>query len=55
MTLPDEFDPDDNFAQAFGTDADIDEEAALEALAQAEAAGTPASPATTATAADSVR
>ena len=32
MILPDEFDPDDNFAQAFGADADIDEEAALEAL-----------------------
>jgi hypothetical protein len=33
MILPDEFDPDDNFAQAFNEDADIDEEAALEALA----------------------
>jgi hypothetical protein len=34
MTLPDEddYDPDDNFAQAFGADADIDEDAALEAL-----------------------
>jgi hypothetical protein len=32
MALPDEFDPDDNFAQAFGADADVDEEAALEAL-----------------------
>lgn len=33
MTLPDEFDPDDNFGHAFGDDADIDEEAALEAVA----------------------
>ena len=32
MILPDEFDPDDNFAHAFDPDADIDEEAALEAL-----------------------
>src|SRR5688500_17057639 len=32
-TLPDEFDPDDNFGHAFGDDADIDEEAALEAVA----------------------
>ncbi|QSX78869.1 DUF6630 family protein [Agrilutibacter solisilvae] len=32
MSLPDEYDPDDNFAHAFGADADIDEEAALEAL-----------------------
>ena len=33
MTLPDEFDPDDNFGHAFGDEADIDEEAALEAVA----------------------
>ena len=33
MTLPDEFDPDDNFGHAFGDDADIDEDAALEAVA----------------------
>lgn len=33
MTLPDEFDPDDNFDHAFGDDPDIDEEAALEAVA----------------------
>ena len=32
MSLPDEYDPDDNFAHAFSADADIDEEAALEAL-----------------------
>jgi hypothetical protein len=32
MCLPDEYDPDDNFAHAFDADADIDEEAALEAL-----------------------
>lgn len=32
MLPPDEYDPDDNFAHAFGADADIDEEAALEAL-----------------------
>jgi len=32
-TLPDEFDPDDNFGHAFGDEADIDEEAALEAVA----------------------
>src|SRR5688500_2261989 len=32
-TLPDEFDPDDNFGHAFGEEADIDEEAALEAVA----------------------
>ena len=31
--LPDEFDPDDNFGHAFGDEADIDEEAALEAVA----------------------
>ena len=30
---PDEFDPDDNFGHAFGDEADIDEEAALEAVA----------------------
>ena len=33
MILPDEFDPDDNFDHAFGDDPDIDEEAALEAVA----------------------
>ena len=33
MILPDEFDPDDNFGHAFDDDADIDEEAALEAVA----------------------
>jgi len=33
MTLPDEFDPDDNFGHAFGDEADIDEDAALEAVA----------------------
>jgi hypothetical protein len=33
MTLPDEFDPDDNFDQAFHAEADIDEDAAVEALA----------------------
>ena len=33
MLPPDEFDPDDNFGHAFGDDADIDEEAALEAVA----------------------
>ena len=32
MSPPDEFDPDDNFGQAFHASADIDEEAALEAL-----------------------
>jgi hypothetical protein len=32
MNLPDEFDPDDNFDQAFAPLADIDEEAATEAL-----------------------
>ncbi|HEV8693026.1 MAG TPA: hypothetical protein VGQ93_02405 [Lysobacter sp.] len=32
MTLPDEFDPDDNFDHAFDPEADIDEEAASEAL-----------------------
>lgn len=32
MTLPDEFDPDDNFDHAFDPEADIDEDAAHEAL-----------------------
>jgi hypothetical protein len=32
MILPDEFDPDDNFDHAFGQEADIDEDAAHEAL-----------------------
>ena len=30
---PDEFDPDDNFAQAFSTETDLDDDAALEAVA----------------------
>jgi len=33
MSLPDEFDPDDNFGHAFEPEADIDEDAASEALA----------------------
>ena len=33
MPLPHDYDPDDNFGQAFDPDADIDEEAATEALA----------------------
>ena len=33
MNLPDEFDPDDNFGHAFESEADIDEDAASEALA----------------------
>lgn len=32
MPLPHDYDPDDNFGQAFDDDADIDEEAAIEAL-----------------------
>jgi len=32
MSLPHDYDPDDNFGQAFDPDADIDEEAAAEAL-----------------------
>jgi hypothetical protein len=32
MTMPDEFDPDDNFDQTFGHESDVDEEAAQEAV-----------------------
>src|SRR5688572_17841683 len=32
-TTPDNFDPDDNFAQAFSPETDLDEDAALEAVA----------------------